>query len=200
MWPDPDLQKEKANASQHGDQSMCQGMHIQLCHKEPKTATIIQAPLQQGAEGRDVSQWYQQVNILGTLGTSWATQLRSAVGGLEGLSGPQPPGISFQESCGGCTDLHGRAVLGCPEQRQQQLELGGGCSGKEDSVQAWAQAAPQAGGPAKPPFPPPAASSAPREAVALLPKQLKKGTTSVKPKISPRDPRQTKLHSSVHLH
>lgn len=56
MWPDPDLQKEKANASQHRDQSMCQGMHIQLCHKEPKTATIIQAPLQQGAEGRDVSQ------------------------------------------------------------------------------------------------------------------------------------------------
>lgn len=50
------------------------------------------------------------------------------------------------------------------------------------------------------PFPLPVASSSPMDSVAVFPKELKKETTSVRPKIHPRDPCWTKLHSSVHLH
>ena len=68
-------------------------------------------------------------------------------------------------------------------------------------MQAWDQGGPKAKwGLANPPFPLPAASSSPKEGVASFPKQLKKGMTSVKPKIGPESlTRQNFAHQCISI-
>lgn len=78
---------------------------MKLCHPEPQNATSTQAPTQQGAE--------QHVTVSPAAEHPWGEPdypMGDTVGSWEGLSDPYPSGVSFQEFCGRCTNLHEKSV------------------------------------------------------------------------------------------